>query len=120
MNAGGGRPGGGSPGTGAGFEAGMGVEAGTGSASEAAAGSAVGTDPGSPVARRIRARRRIVDAARLLPFLGAALFLAPDPILAGGVRAGATLPWGLYLFGAWALLIALAVWVARAHRREGG
>ena len=65
--------------------------------------------------RRAHARARRADAARLLPVLGAALFLAPDlPLAAVG---GATGAWLAYLFAAWALLVGLAAWLARAHLR---
>ena len=61
--------------------------------------------------------RRRADALRLLPVLGAALFLAPDLILGGGEAAdGATAPWGAYLFAAWASLVALAALLARPGR----
>lgn len=66
-------------------------------------------------------RKRRRDAARLLPALGAALLLVPllwtrsgEP---GGVgNAGA---W-LYLFGAWAGLIAAAALLARPLARDEG
>jgi hypothetical protein len=69
--------------------------------------------------RRARRRARLADAARLLPFLGAALFLAPDLILSGHPAAeGATAPWLVYLFSAWLALIGCAAWIARRHRDE--
>ena len=71
-----------------------------------------GPDP----ALRARARARLADAARLLPVLGLALMLAPDVLLAGG-GSGATAPWLVWLFGAWALLIGLSAVVARRHAR---
>ncbi|MEM8848844.1 MAG: hypothetical protein AAGE03_02300 [Pseudomonadota bacterium] len=88
----------------------------------------MGPDPdalSSPAAteaqRRARARERRADAARLLPFLGAALLLAPDLILSGHPAAeGATAPWLNYLFAAWLVLIGLAAWIARLHLRDGG
>lgn len=75
------------------------------------------TNPDADAAqRRARARARLADAARMLPFLGAALFLAPDLILAREEAArGATLPWLLYLFAAWSVLIGLAAWIAARH-----
>ena len=80
------------------------------------------TDLPSPEAteaqRRARDRARLADAARLLPFLGAVLFLVPDLVLSGGdAGLGATAPWLRYLFAAWLLLIGLAFWLARLHRR---
>ncbi|MEM8822226.1 MAG: hypothetical protein AAGF30_01320 [Pseudomonadota bacterium] len=70
--------------------------------------------------RRARARARLADTARLLPFLGAVLFLAPDLILSGHPAGeGATAPWSNYLFATWLLLIGLAAWIARRHLRDG-
>ena len=64
--------------------------------------------------RRVRRRARIADALRLLPFLGAALFLLPDLVLSGGpATRGATAPWLTYLFAAWTLLVVLAAWLGR-------
>ena len=71
----------------------------------------------SAAQRRAQDRTRRRDAMRLLPALGAALFLAPDLVLSGGGR-GATAPGLVYLFAAWAALIALAAWAARARRRD--
>ncbi|CUH37267.1 hypothetical protein JSE7799_01274 [Jannaschia seosinensis] len=79
------------------------------------------SDLSSPAAnaaqRRARARARLADAARLLPFLGAAAFLLPDLVLSGGAGAGATLPWLVYLFAVWAVLIGLALHIARRAAR---
>ena len=57
-------------------------------------------------------RRRIMDAARLLPLLGVALFALPllwptsqDPAQGEAVPMSSAV---LYIFGAWAFLIALA------------
>ncbi len=80
------------------------------------------TDLGGPAATeaqgRARARARLADAARLLPFLGAALFLVPDLVLSDTPAAtGATLPWLTYLFAVWLTLIGLALWLARLHGR---
>ncbi len=75
-----------------------------------------GSDARAAIDRR-RARR--ADAARLLPILGAALFLAPDLILSSGPGAvGATRPWLFYLFAAWLGLIGLAWLLARSHLRD--
>lgn len=75
------------------------------------------TSPDADAAqRRARARQRLADAARMLPMLGAALFLAPDLLLAREEAArGATLPWLLYLFAAWLVLLGLAGWIAARH-----
>lgn len=57
-------------------------------------------------------RRRLVDAARLLPVFGGFLMLLP--ILwapAGGL--GRDTAWdGMYLFVIWAVLVGLAAWLA--------
>ena len=55
-------------------------------------------------------RRRLRDAARLLPFAGALLFMLP---MLWGREGGGTGPDGLYLFGVWGLLIASAGWLSR-------
>ena len=76
-----------------------------------------GAEPAAPGSDRRLARR--IDAARLLPFLGAALLLAPDLVLSGGPAAeGATAPWLAYLFAAWGVLIGLAAWLSRGLRGE--
>ncbi len=57
-------------------------------------------------------RRRLRDAARLLPLAGAFLFLLPilwAPRAGGGSATGTD---GLYLFGVWGVLIAAAAWIA--------
>ncbi len=59
------------------------------------------------LARRLYRRRRLGDAARVLPVLGAALFLLPAT---GAVPAGAGA--FVYLFAAWGGLIALAAVLA--------
>ncbi|MGR3757732.1 MAG: hypothetical protein ACU0AT_10965 [Tranquillimonas sp.] len=53
--------------------------------------------------RRSYRRRRLADAARLLPVLGAGLFAFP--LLWGGGAAGSTALRGLYLFAVWGALI---------------
>lgn len=64
------------------------------------------------LARRTYRRRRLMDALRLLPWLGAALFGLPllwgDPTTAHGL---------LYLFAVWAVLIVLSA--ALVRRLEG-
>lgn len=63
-------------------------------------------------------RRRIMDAARLLPFAGSVLFLLPvlrDPAntpekeTAGGM---------VYLFVIWFILIVLAMWLSASLRKS--
>ena len=57
-------------------------------------------------------RRRLVDAARLLPVFGGFLFLLP--ILWAPPETGArdTARDGIYLFVIWAVLVGLAAWLA--------
>ena len=57
-------------------------------------------------------RRRLVDAARLLPVLG--MFLLLVPLLWGSQENGERdlAGNGIYLFVAWALLVGLAAWLA--------
>jgi hypothetical protein len=62
------------------------------------------------LARAVYRRRRLRDAARLLPLLG--LFLLLLPLMWGepsGKGAGQTV---VYVFAAWAVLIALAAYLA--------
>ncbi len=59
-------------------------------------------------------RRRLMDAARLLPFLGMLLFAVPL-LWPGADTAGVADPMPtsraiLYIFSSWALLILAAVW----------
>jgi len=66
-------------------------------------------------------RRRLIDAARLLPVLGAVALIAPALIAPGDHDA--SLAWrGLYFFAAWSVLI-LGTWaisraIARTARDE--
>ena len=66
------------------------------------------------LARRSYRRRRLGDAARVLPVLGIALFVLPAT---GAVPAGGA--GFVYLFAAWAALIALAAALARPLSRPG-
>ena len=81
------------------------------------------TDLSSPAAnaaqRRARARARLADAARLVPFLAAAAFLLPDLVLSGGDGTGATAPWLVYLFAVWSGLVLLTLRIARSVARSG-
>jgi hypothetical protein len=67
------------------------------------------------LARRTYRRRRLMDALRLLPWLGAFLFGLPllwgDPTAAQGL---------LYLFAVWALLIVLSFALARRLVQDPG
>lgn len=62
-------------------------------------------------------RRRLMDAARVLPVLGAALFLLPvlwpdaDTTSAEPVRTSNAV---IYIFGSWLVLIGLALCLGRA------
>jgi hypothetical protein len=61
--------------------------------------------------RRTYRRRRLIDAARLLPIAGLLLFLVP---LMWANGPGASTARGLiYLFLIWASLILVAAWMAR-------
>jgi len=69
------------------------------------------SDPREPIflARQSYRRRRLGDAAKLLPVVGAILLLMP--ILSGGVtRTSGGL---LYIFAVWAILIILNALVSR-------
>jgi hypothetical protein len=67
------------------------------------------------LARRTYRRRRLMDALRLLPWLGAFLFGLPllwrDPTTAHGL---------IYLFAAWALLIVLSAALVRRFTHDPG
>ncbi|KMW57138.1 hypothetical protein AIOL_002098 [Candidatus Rhodobacter oscarellae] len=64
--------------------------------------------------RRSYRRRRLIDAIRLLPFLGFILFLLPLLAINGSDATGGSTAWGgLYLFAAWAGLIALSAGLVR-------
>jgi hypothetical protein len=73
--------------------------------------------PGAPMflERRSYRRRRLGDAARLLPLFGLVLILLPmlwSPDTTGAARLTA---WeGVYLFAVWALLIGVAAILSRA------
>jgi len=65
------------------------------------------------LARRSYRQRRLRDAARMLPLLGAILWLLP--LAATSPRTGVT---GLYLFGVWGILILLAGMLASRMSSE--
>ncbi|WP_238987534.1 hypothetical protein [Roseovarius dicentrarchi] len=72
------------------------------------------------VARGTYRRRRLIDAAGLLPILGALLFLVP--LLWVGAQEGAaprTSHVLLYLFAVWALLVVLSALVSRGLGASG-
>ena len=67
------------------------------------------------LARGTYRRRRLVDAARVLPFAGMFLFLLP--VLWGGVRTA----WGgIYVFAAWAALIVASAVLSHLLARGAG
>ena len=73
--------------------------------------------PAQPLflARRSYRRRRLIDAIRLVPVLGAVLFMLP--VLGSAGHVGATFRGGLYLFASWAFLIVLTAFLTRRLER---
>ncbi len=69
------------------------------------------------LARRSYRYRRLVDSLRLLPVLGALLFIVP--VLGGPGRGLSTVGVAGYLFAAWAVLIVLTAVLTRRVRRAG-
>jgi len=63
--------------------------------------------------RRTYRRRRLMDAARLLPVIGAVLFLVPILWMQMPGDGPGTARAAVYVFCVWAGLIVLAVWVSR-------
>ncbi len=63
-------------------------------------------------------RRRLVDAARVLPFVGLFLFLVP--VLWGGDGPVRTAWGGAYVFAVWAGLIVAAAALSRFLARGAG
>ncbi|MGP3696148.1 hypothetical protein [Rhodobacter sp. NSM] len=75
------------------------------------------------LARRSYRRRRLRDAARVLPIFGSFLFLLPILWEPAATDRRDTAPDGVYLFVVWALLILVAGAMApglRAEAREDG
>ncbi len=65
-------------------------------------------------------QRRVRDAARLLPLVGAFLVLLPI-LWAGGSGAGASTAFdGVYLFGVWFGLVVVAGFLAIGLARDAG
>lgn len=63
--------------------------------------------------------RRTMDAARLLPLLGAILFLGLLPLIRSNTSEAATSGSVLFMFGVWVVLIVMAGVLARPlHRIE--
>jgi len=63
-------------------------------------------------------RRRLRDAARLLPVFGAFLFLLPIMWSPATTMLGDTAPDGIYLFAVWAGLIVIAGLLSRHLRSD--
>ncbi|MCG6901894.1 MAG: hypothetical protein LJE68_04360 [Rhodobacter sp.] len=63
--------------------------------------------------RRSYRRRRLMDAARLLPVLGMLLFLVPLLWGSGEDETAATSHGLIYIFAIWALLIMVSAWMSR-------
>ena len=63
-------------------------------------------------------RRRLVDAARALPFAGLFLFLLP--VLWGGEASVRTAWGGIYIFAAWAALIVASAVLSHLLARKAG
>ena len=57
-------------------------------------------------------RRRLVDAARLLPLFGGFLMMLPILWTPAATQARDTARDGMYLFAIWAVLVGLAAWLA--------
>ena len=66
--------------------------------------------------RRSYRRRRVGDAARLLPVAGGILLCVP--LLWRGGASGGTVAAIIYVFGLWALLVGLSAWLSR-HLHDG-
>ncbi len=73
--------------------------------------------PAQPLflARQSYRRRRLIDALRLVPVLGALLFTVP--VLGASGHAGSSFGGALYLFLSWALLILLTALLSRRLAR---
>lgn len=70
--------------------------------------------------RRVYRRRRLRDAARLLPILGAVLFALPVMWTGpAGASDASTARGGVYVFAAWAALIVAAALLSRGLGRDG-
>ncbi|MGJ8545086.1 MAG: hypothetical protein ACSHWZ_06550 [Sulfitobacter sp.] len=73
--------------------------------------------------RRSYRARRIMDAVRLLPIMGAALWMVPLlwTISANPETPGTTLSQALrYIFAVWWVLIGLSLWLWSMARRADG
>ena len=70
------------------------------------------------LARGTYRRRRLVDAARALPFVGVFLFVLP--VLWGGEAPVRTAWGGIYVFAVWAALIVAAGLLSHLLIRRAG
>ena len=70
--------------------------------------------------RRTYRRRRLMDAARLLPIAGLLLFLVPIMWAPEADAPASTAAGLIYLFAIWAGLILIAAWMARYLARPNG
>ena len=61
--------------------------------------------------RNVYRRRRLLDAIKLLPVLGAMLFILPA--LVHSARGGSTALWLVFFFFSWVILIALCAVLTR-------
>lgn len=69
--------------------------------------------------RQTYRRRRLEDAARFLPWLGAVLLIFPALWADGGpADAPGTAARGLYIFTAWAVLVLVAALLSRRLMRQ--
>ncbi len=68
--------------------------------------------------QRTYRRRRMADAARFLPFLGAVLFTIPLLWGQAGATAASTTGVMLYLFLVWGLLVAVSAGISRKLRDD--
>lgn len=68
--------------------------------------------------QRTYRRRRIADAARFLPFLGAILFSVPLLWGQAGTEAASTTGVMLYLFLVWGILVVVSAGISRKLRED--
>jgi len=68
--------------------------------------------------QRTYRRRRMADAARFLPFLGAILFSVPLLWGQAGTDAASTTAVMLYLFLVWGILVAVSAGISRKLRED--